>query len=85
MNTIMRKRALAARDAHLALLDLKKLIDEATRKIHAAELEAVHLAISAGPRGDISSSLQDVLERLASANFESTLERVRESLQLALS
>ena len=64
MNTIMRKRALAARDAHLALLDLKKLIDEATRTIHAAELEAVHLAISAGPRDDISSSLQDVLERL---------------------
>jgi len=85
MNTIMRKRALAARDAHLALLDLKKLIDEAIRTIHAAELEAVHLAISAGPRGDISSSLQDVLERLGSANFEATLERVRKSLQLALS
>ena len=85
MNTIMRKRALAARDAHLALLDLKKLIDEATRTVHAAELEAVHLAIGAGPRGDISSPLQDVLERLGSADFEATLERVRESLQLALS
>jgi hypothetical protein len=85
MNTIMRKRALAARDARLALLDLKKLIDEATRTIHAAELEAVHLAISSQTSGDISYSLQDVLERLGSANFEATLERVRESLQLALS
>jgi hypothetical protein len=56
MNPIIRKRALAARDAQ-ALLDLKKLIDEATRTIHADELEAGHLAINAGPRGDISSSL----------------------------
>ena len=85
MNTIMRKRALAARDVHPALLDLKKLIDEATRSIHAAELEAVHLAISSQTSGDISYSLQDVLERLGSAKIETTLRRVRESLQLAMS
>ncbi len=30
MNTEMQKRAVAARDAHLALLDLKKVVDEAT-------------------------------------------------------
>lgn len=44
MNTDMQKRALAARDAHLALQDLKKVVDEATQTTHAAELEAVHLA-----------------------------------------
>ena len=44
MNTDMRTRALSAHDAHLALLKLKKLVDEAT---HAAELEAVYLAVSA--------------------------------------
>ncbi len=49
MNTEMHKRALAARQAHLALLDLKKLVDEATQTTHAAELEAVHLAIRSRP------------------------------------
>ncbi len=85
MNTEMQKQALATRDAHLALRDLKKVVDEATQTIHAAELEAVHLAVSAGRGGDISSSLRDVLERLGSADFEATLRRVRESLQFALS
>jgi hypothetical protein len=49
MNTEMQKKALAARDAHMALLDLKRFIDEAARTTHDAELEAVHLAISAKP------------------------------------
>jgi hypothetical protein len=44
MNTDMQRRALAARDAHLALLDLKRVVDEAAQTTHAAELEAVHLA-----------------------------------------
>ena len=85
MNTNLQKRALAARDAHLALLDLKKVVDEATQTTHAAELEAVHLAISSRPNVDISWSLRAVLERLGSASFEATLRRVRESLQLAMS
>ena len=36
MNTEMHKRALAAREAHLALLDLKKVVDDATQTTHAA-------------------------------------------------
>ncbi len=36
MNTNLQKRALAAREAHLALLDLKKVVDEATQTTHAA-------------------------------------------------
>ena len=85
MNTEMQKRALAARDAHLALLELKKMVDEATQTTHAVELEAVHLAISSRPSGNISSSLRDVLLQLGSANFETTLSRVRQSLQAAMS
>ena len=85
MNRDMQKRALAAREAYLALLDLKKLVDEATQTTHAVELEAVHLAISSRSSAYISSSLRAVLERLGSANFEATLRRVRESLQLAMS
>src|SRR5208283_4941406 len=56
MNTEMQKRALAAREAHLALLDLKKVVDEATQTTHAAELEAVHLAIRARPIEETSTS-----------------------------
>ena len=84
MNTNLQKRALAAREAHLALLDLKKVVDEAAQTTHA-RTEAVHLAVSSRPSGDISSSLRNVLERLGSASFEETLRRVRESLQLAMS
>lgn len=85
MNTEMQKRALAARDAHLALLELKKMVDEATQTTHAVELEAVHLAISSRHSGNISSSLRDVLLQLGSANFETALSRVRQSLQAAMS
>ena len=85
MNTQMQKRALAAREAHLALLDLKKVVDEAAQTTHAAEFEAVHLAIRSRPLEETSTSLRDVLERLGSPNFEATLSRVRETLQIAMS
>jgi hypothetical protein len=85
MNTEMQKRALAARDAHLALLDLKRVVDEAAQSTHAVELEAVHLAISPRPGADICSPLRDVLERLGSANFDAILSRARQSLQTAMS
>jgi hypothetical protein len=85
MNTELQKRALAARDAHLALLDLKKFVDEAAKTAHAAELEAVHLAIRARATEDISTTLRVVMERLESAEFEATLTKVREALQTAMS
>lgn len=59
MNTELQKRALAARDAHLALLDLKKFVDEAAQTTHAAELEAVHLAIRPRPTENISNDTAD--------------------------
>jgi len=85
MNTEMQKKALAAREAHLALLDLKRVVDEATQTTHAAELEAVHLAISPRSAGDITTTLRGVLENLESSVFDNALARVRESLQLAMS
>jgi hypothetical protein len=41
----MQKAALVTREAHQALLDLKKLVDNATQKTHAAELETVGQAV----------------------------------------
>jgi hypothetical protein len=85
MNTELQKRALAARDAHLALLDLKKFVDEAAQTTHAAELEAVHLAIRPRPTEHISTTLRVVMERLESAEFDATLTKVREKLHTAMS
>jgi hypothetical protein len=85
MNTELQKKALAAREAHLALLDLKKVVDEATQTTHAAELETVHLAINPRSAGDITSTLRGVMENLGSSAFDNALARVRASLQLAMS
>lgn len=83
-NTTMQRRALAARDAHLALLDLKRLIDEATRTTHAAELEAIGQAISSHPT-EIRTTLRAVMERLQPSRVEAALSQVREKLEMAAS
>ena len=83
MNSKMQKRALAAREAHIALLDLKKVIEEAAQTAQDAEFEAAHLAIRSRTDGDITPKVRKVLDRLAS--FEATLVRARESLQTAMS
>ena len=85
MNNDMQKRALAARDAHMALLDLQRVVEEAARTTHCVELEAVHQAVSSRKTDDISSKLRSVLDRLVSADFEATLAKARHSLQMAMS
>jgi hypothetical protein len=85
MNNDRQRRALAARDARMALLDLKRVVEEAARTTHSVELEAVHLAVSSRRPNDISSKLRTVLEQLASADFEATLAKARHSLQVAMS
>lgn len=86
MNPIdLRKRALAARDAHLALLDLKRLVDEAAQTTHAAELEAIGMAISRRQSSDVGTTLRVVVERLRSSGFEATLSQAREKLKMAVS
>jgi hypothetical protein len=51
-STEMQRRALAARDANAASRDLNRLIDDATRTTHAAELEAIGLASALPSNGD---------------------------------
>jgi hypothetical protein len=85
MNADMQRRALAAREAHLALLDLKRVVDEAAQTTHAAELEAVHLAISPRMNGDIASKLRSAVESLGSDAFQDSLTRARHSLLSAMS
>ena len=85
MTTDMQRRALATRDAHLALPERKKLVDEAAQTTHAAELEAVHLAISPRQVGDIRMTLRVIIDRLKSPIFEAALSHVREKLETAAS
>jgi hypothetical protein len=85
MNTEMQKRALAVREAHIALLDLKRVVDEAAQTAHAVELEADHLAIRPRTAGEIFTRVRRVLERLRSNDFEGALNRARRSLQTAMS
>jgi len=85
MNAEMQKRALAARDAHLALLELKKLVEDAAQATHDAEFEAIHLAIDARRSGDVRTILRVIMDRLSSAKFETALSQAREKLETAAS
>ena len=79
------KQAFAAREAHEALLDLKKLIDEAIATTHAAELESFCLAVKHDDETSVRRTLELVMERLKSPNFDAVLSVAREKLQTAVS
>jgi hypothetical protein len=79
------KQALAAREAHEALLELKRLVDEVTKTTHTAELESFHIASHRGYRGDVQRMLQGVVDLLESPAFDAVLSRVRDKLETAVS
>jgi len=79
------KQAFATREAHEAVLELKKLVDDATKTIHAAELESFHVAIKREEDSSIRKSLQDVVDLLKSPNFDAAVSTLRDKLQTALS
>jgi hypothetical protein len=77
MNREHPKQAFAAREAHGALLELKKLVDEAAKATHAAELESFHVAVSHGQNTGVRRTLQNVVERLRPPDFDVVLSQVR--------
>ncbi|HEX2714468.1 MAG TPA: hypothetical protein VHM88_19925 [Candidatus Acidoferrales bacterium] len=85
MTTEKQQRALATREARLALLELKKVVDDAVHATHAAELEAIHLAVRPQRSGDARTTLRGVVDRLRSSSFENTLTQVRQKLETAVS
>jgi hypothetical protein len=82
-STKMQKFALATREAHLALLDLKALVDSATEKIHAAELEAVGLAVGHRPDAGALRILRAAADALRSPNFDVAVSQAREKMETA--
>jgi hypothetical protein len=74
------KQAIATREAHEALIERKKLVDEAAKETHKAELESLSAAMKNGEDSGIR-----VIEHLKSPNFDAVLASVREKLQMAVS
>lgn len=79
------KQAFATRAAHEALIELRKIVDDAARLTHAAELESFHVAMSRDQNDQVRTSLQDVIERVKSPDFDRAVFLVRERLETALS
>jgi hypothetical protein len=85
MNRELPRQAFAAREAHEALIELKKLVDEAATMTHAAELESFRAAISPVQDSGVRISLQYVVHRLSSPDFDRLLVVAREKLETAVS
>lgn len=83
MNSKTLKQAFAAREAHKALLELKKVVDGAAEVTHEAELESFHVAASRNEDDHARRSLHDVEELLKSPKFDSVVLSVRKKLEIA--
>jgi hypothetical protein len=79
------RQAFAAREAHEALLELKKVVDDAANTTHTAELESFALAVHQDENDGVRRTLQNVAIRLKSHDFEVVLSEVREKLETAAS
>lgn len=83
MNSDLQKRALAARDARQALLDLRSLVEDIAVITTAAERAAVKTAIKSGDSLDASRQLRSAVERIESPAFTAKLADVRAKLKAA--
>jgi hypothetical protein len=80
----MQKAASVTREAHQALLDLKKLVDTATQKTHAAELETVGQAVSSLQREDALTTMRTFAEAIGSPDFEAAVPEARLKIETAV-
>lgn len=83
MSSDLQKRALAARDARMALLDLRRLVDDIAIATDDAERAAVGTAISSRQTRDSVTQLRIASERLESPAFTAKLSEVRAKLKTA--
>ena len=83
-SSTMRQAALKTRDARLALLELKELVDNATEQIRAAELEMVGLAIGRYQGPDPVKILRAAAETLQSSDFETAISEAKSKMNDAM-
>jgi hypothetical protein len=76
--------ALITRDAHVALTELKELVDRATEKLRTAERETIGVAIGHSQDQDPLRTLQDAADALQSPRFEAAVSLAKEKMQSAV-
>jgi ribosomal protein L12E/L44/L45/RPP1/RPP2 len=84
MNARTQRRTLVTRDAYSALRNLKTLVDLATEKLHAAELESVDAAIGRRQEDVPLRALLGAVETLRSPKFDAALEEARSKTATAV-
>lgn len=80
----MQRAAMTARDAHMAMLDLKRIVDSATENVHRAELETAGLAIGRSRVNDPLKTLRLAVETLHSSEFEAALSVAKTKMEIAV-
>jgi hypothetical protein len=85
MDLATHKQALAAREAHEAVIELKKIVDDAAKLLLTAEIESFRAAVSRNENTNAHKSLEDVIERVKSPAFDRAVFEVREKLETAVS
>lgn len=82
--TELQHGAVITRGAHVALRDLKALVDLATEEIHSAEIETIGWAIGCTPEDNPRRTLLAASETLRSPKFESALRQARAKMETAV-
>ncbi len=80
MNLETPKQAFATREAHEALIELKKLVDEAAKITHQAEIESFHAAIIRDRDSTYRRSLPYFVLRVKSPELDTAKLMVRENI-----
>jgi hypothetical protein len=78
------KGALATREAHGALLELRAIVEAAAERVHAAEFEAVRSALAGEETEAAQEPLQAAVDTLSSPGFEAALSQARDKMETAL-
>lgn len=81
----MTEGALVAREAYLALEDLKKVVERALEKTRAASLDAAGLTVSEKPIGDPLSALTVAADTLQPEVLDRAVTHARNKIEVAVS
>lgn len=84
LSSSMHKGALITREAYLALLDLRSLVEAAVEKAHIAGLDTAGLTVSPQPIGDPLRALRIASQTLQSETFASALADARTKIEIAM-
>ena len=80
----MQEGALVAREAHLALENLKRVVDRALLKTRAASLDAAGLCVCQKPICDPLSALNVAADTLQPSVLDSAISEARSKIEVAV-